>query len=156
MVAGFVHGVQFLLMISRVRGIWLETSTAIRYEAMCAAAAMDGIVIHGLQGWRSNEEQTATWTARQCTCKKHPHDAECVVARLGPAAKPGWSEHQSGRAVDIHTGMTCADLRDPNSKRTPVYLWLEKNGARFGFVRTVASEPWHYANRELQEQRDAV
>jgi LAS superfamily LD-carboxypeptidase LdcB len=27
---------------------------------------------------------------------------------------------------------------------TNVYKWLAKNAAEYGFVRTVASEPWHW------------
>jgi LAS superfamily LD-carboxypeptidase LdcB len=39
-----------------------------------------------------------------------------------------------GRAVDIQTG----------GGTLPIYFWLQKNAARFGFVRTVPSETWHY------------
>ena len=49
-------------------------------------------------------------------------------------AYPGTSPHQMGRAVDIQTG----------GGTLPIYFWLQKNAARFGFVRTVPSEPWHY------------
>jgi len=43
------------------------------------------------------------------------------------AARPGYSNHQSGTAVDVTT-----------SGR------LAANASRFGFVRTVPSEAWHY------------
>lgn len=49
-------------------------------------------------------------------------------------AYPGTSPHQMGRAVDIQTA----------GGTLPIYFWLQKNAARFGFVRTVPSEPWHY------------
>lgn len=50
------------------------------------------------------------------------------------AAKPGWSNHQSGTALDIATA------RGTNK----AFHWLTANAARFGFKRTVKSEPWHW------------
>ena len=43
------------------------------------------------------------------------------------AAKPGYSNHQSGIALDLTTSG-----------------WLAKNAGKYGFVRTVPSEDWHY------------
>lgn len=51
------------------------------------------------------------------------------------AARPGYSNHQDGKALDLNT-------RDPG-----VYAWLTRNGARFGFKRTVPSERWHWEKR---------
>jgi D-alanyl-D-alanine carboxypeptidase len=57
---------------------------------------------------------------------------------LGPrAARPGRSNHQRGTAVDVSVG----------DETTPVYGWLEANACRFGFKRTVSSEPWHWEYR---------
>ncbi len=47
-------------------------------------------------------------------------------------AKPGFSKHQSGTAYDFNT----AD--------STVYKWLVKNASKYGFIRTVASEKWHW------------
>jgi hypothetical protein len=55
-------------------------------------------------------------------------------------AKPGYSNHQSGIAFDIHYGQTEAE-------RGKQYVWLCKNAWRFGFVRTVFSERWHWEYR---------
>lgn len=49
----------------------------------------------------------------------------------GPiAAKPGTSQHEKGMAADI----------GPASE----YGWLAANAGRYGLVRTVKSEPWHF------------
>lgn len=53
------------------------------------------------------------------------------------AAKPGYSNHQGGIAVDLTVGPTSSQ----------VYKWLARNAGRFGFVRTVKSEPWHWEYR---------
>ena len=57
-------------------------------------------------------------------------------------AQPGTSNHGSGIAIDLNTG----------SRNTPgfpqlnntIYSWLIKNSYRFGFIRTVRSEEWHF------------
>jgi hypothetical protein len=48
------------------------------------------------------------------------------------AAKPGYSNHQSGHALDL------------NTSSAGVYAWLEHHGATYGFKRTVPSEIWHW------------
>jgi LAS superfamily LD-carboxypeptidase LdcB len=55
------------------------------------------------------------------------------TGRGNKAARPGKSNHQSGRALDI------AVISVPGA-----LAWLESNAAGFGFKRTVASEPWHW------------
>lgn len=49
-------------------------------------------------------------------------------------AKPGYSKHQNGKAVDFNT-------RGQGGKQGE---WLEKNAKDYGFKRTIPSEPWHY------------
>jgi len=46
------------------------------------------------------------------------------------AAKPGHSAHHSGRALDL----------GPPS----MYNWLARNCEKYGFVKTVSFEPWHF------------
>ena len=48
------------------------------------------------------------------------------------AAPPGYSNHQSGKALDL------------NTSAKGVYTWLSKHGATYGFRRTVPSEKWHW------------
>ena len=55
------------------------------------------------------------------------------------AAKPGFSRHQNGIAIDISTKGS-----KPPKYITKVYEWLRNNAPQHGFVRTVRSEPWHW------------
>ncbi|MDY7225272.1 M15 family metallopeptidase [Hyalangium rubrum] len=65
---------------------------------------------------------------------------------LGPrAARPGRSNHQRGTAVDVSVG----------DESTPTYEWLAANACRFGFKRTVSSEPWHWEYRPRATQAPA-
>lgn len=50
------------------------------------------------------------------------------------AAAPGASNHQHGQAFDLNTG----------DFDTPLYVWLTENAPRFGFIRTVNNEHWHW------------
>ncbi|MEM6698100.1 MAG: M15 family metallopeptidase, partial [Bacteroidota bacterium] len=51
------------------------------------------------------------------------------------AAKPGRSNHQNGIALDI---------ANTKSGTSIVYQWLKENATKYGFVRTVKSESWHW------------
>jgi len=76
-------------------------------------------------------------------CKQTELYEAWKVGAGNPAAKPGFSNHQSGRAIDINL------LGVPKE----TYAWLKKNAARYGFRRTVPSEPWHW---EYSPPRRAV
>lgn len=55
-------------------------------------------------------------------------------------APPGASQHGSGIAIDMNTG----GRTDFTPLNTANYVWLVKNSYKFGFIRTVKSEEWHY------------
>lgn len=56
-------------------------------------------------------------------------------------AKPGYSRHGNGIAIDFNTGARTGKFSPLNTKN---YVWMVKNSWRFGFLRSVASEEWHY------------
>ncbi|MCP9495377.1 MAG: D-alanyl-D-alanine carboxypeptidase family protein [Pyrinomonadaceae bacterium MAG19_C2-C3] len=56
------------------------------------------------------------------------------------------SPHFTGRALDLYVGGEPVDTKDANRRlqtSTPVYRWLVRNAARFGF-RPYFYEPWHW------------
>lgn len=65
-------------------------------------------------------------------------------------AAPGYSEHHSGRAVDVGT-MGCSALSEEFEK-TSAYQWLEINANKYGFHLSyprnnpygIDFEPWHW------------
>ena len=57
------------------------------------------------------------------------------------AAKPGNSNHQHGQAFDLNTHGFEGD---------PLYDWLKQNGPKFGFVRAVNNEHWHWEYRPTE------
>ena len=56
----------------------------------------------------------------------------CSCNSCNLAAKPGYSNHQSGHALDLNA-------RDP-----AVGAWLRAHAHEYGFRNTIASEPWHW------------
>lgn len=102
----------------------LRHDAARSFEQMYAEARNAGLWLWVISGHRSWAEQ------------KHLY--RLYRKGLGArAARPGRSNHQRGTAVDISVG----------SVHTRTYEWLAANACRFGFKRTVRSEPWHWEYR---------
>ncbi|MBK04897.1 MAG: hypothetical protein CL920_25035 [Deltaproteobacteria bacterium] len=110
------------IQVVRIDGKPVEINTARSFLKMREAAQKDGVNIKINSGFRSYEEQKRLYDLYK-------------AGRGNLAARPGYSNHQHGPAVDLNT-------RDPK-----VLRWLNKNGKKFGFVRTVPSEPWHWEYR---------
>lgn len=83
------------------------------------AADAAGVTLGLNSGFRTMDEQRYFYD-----CYK---TGRCNGGNL--AARPGYSNHQNGRAVDVS-----------NSRSS----WVQNNASRFGFRRTVPSEPWHF------------
>jgi len=69
---------------------------------------------------------------------------------LKVSAAPGYSEHHSGRAIDL-TAPGYAALEE-EFENSPSFAWLRRNARRFGFALSyprknrhgIAYEPWHW------------
>ena len=80
-------------------------------------------------------------------------DASCNPATAYPvragAAKGKKSGHMMGNAIDIVVGRygNVASSKVPNSRPdliTKQYRWLSLNAWKYGFIRTVPTERWHW------------
>ncbi|MCB9704246.1 MAG: D-alanyl-D-alanine carboxypeptidase family protein [Myxococcales bacterium] len=119
---GYVQGKPFEITVVKIDGKKVEVATANAYYAMQQAAAADGVGLQVVSGFRTMAEQEYLYNCYiNCNCNN------CNLA-----AKPGYSNHQSGHALDLNTGAP------------GVYNWLETHGGAFGFERTVPKENWHY------------
>jgi len=73
-------------------------------------------------------------------------------AYTAATAPPGSSNHGSGIALDFNTGTR--DRSTGFSDLNPnVYVWLAKNAHKFGFIRAVSSEEWHWEYRPTEAVR---
>ncbi|MBI3171492.1 MAG: D-alanyl-D-alanine carboxypeptidase family protein [Hydrocarboniphaga effusa] len=127
----------------------LLTPVAARaWLAMHRHAAAEGFDLRLVSAFRSVDFQTALIRA-----KLERGDALDAILRVN--APPGYSEHHTGRAIDIGTG-DCPAL-DEAFEGTAAFRWLQENAARFGFGMSYPRdnpqgflyEPWHwcYARR---------
>lgn len=105
-------------------GEWLHHAAAAAFQRMSTEARAEGVSLRVTSGYRSRREQRWLYDRYR--------------KGLGPkAARPGRSNHQRGLALDLVVG----------DVTTPTYDWLASNACRFGFRRTVQSEPWHWEYR---------
>jgi hypothetical protein len=111
------HGNQFTIEVINIGGKPTSKPTGDAFLKMQKAADAAGVKLSINSGFRTMAEQTYLYG-----CYQH---GNCNNGNL--AAKPGYSNHQSGRALDLTTSS-----------------WLANNAAKFGFKRTVPSEAWHY------------
>ena len=117
--SGYRNGRRSQIDIVTVSGAEVEVQTAQAFMAMRAAAAERGIDLWIQSGFRTRAEQAVLYRAWR-------------KGRGNKAARPGHSNHQSGRALDIA-------VFSPGA-----LYWLGNNASRFGFKRTVRGEPWHW------------
>ncbi|MBP1472669.1 M15 family metallopeptidase [Frateuria sp. MAH-13] len=125
------------------RPLQLAPRAATAMRAMVAAAARDGVVLQVISGFRSFEHQ------RRLVRRKLDR-GQPLASVLQVNALPGYSEHHSGRALDLTTpGVPAADAAFAG---TPAYDWLVRHAGDYGFalsypagnVQGIAFEPWHW------------
>lgn len=114
------------------------------WHAMVRTAAAHGIELQIVSAYRSVAYQ-------EDILRKKLSNGECIEEILRVSAAPGYSEHHSGRAVDVTTpGYPALEEEFENSD---AFAWLGAHGSDFGFRLTyprdnpygVVYEPWHWA-----------
>ncbi|CAM4782004.1 unnamed protein product [Rotaria magnacalcarata] len=112
----------------------MTTSTACAFDKMASAAKQAGVKITVTSGFRTVARQEYFWNCYQTKA--------CNNGNL--AARPGTSNHGRGVALDLNTNCGSQTGAKPNCGGSGVYQWLKNNGHKYGFKRTVQSEPWHW------------
>ena len=128
----------------------LRPEAAAQFRAMADAAARDGLSLRSVSAYRSYQRQATLYNQYLAT------DSRRSVDRY--SARPGYSEHQTGLAVDINAAGTSARFQN-----TPEYAWLAAHCAEYGFILRYPQgkeaitgykfESWHYryVGREIAE-----
>ena len=130
----------------------LAPAAAKGWLAMRAQARTDGVELLLVSGFRSLEFQAVLIRSKLQRGMKIDE-----IIRVN--APPGYSEHHTGRAVDIGSA-NCPPLEDAFD-RTEAFAWLGKNARRFGFsmsypkanLHGFAYEPWHWCHRATRPPR---
>ena len=116
-----------------------------RMQSLAAASGIELLLVSAFRSWQYQHDLIA----RKLEKGQQINDILLVNAA------PGFSEHHSGRAIDIATP-GCEVLTEA-FENTPAYQWLEQNAADFGFHLSfprdndlgIAYEPWHWCFRGL-------
>jgi hypothetical protein len=125
----------------------VERETYAAYKRMVAAALADPSLnlradsTGGLAAEEKFLKIISSFRSREYQEKLRKADPKAGSAGLAVN-----SPHFTGRALDIYVGGDPVETKDTNRAlqvSTPVYKWLVKNAARFGF-RPYYYEPWHW------------
>lgn len=121
----------------------LVPAAAEAWRSLKAAAAEDGVELFIVSAFRSVDRQAEIVRGKLGAGM----DLEAVFALCAP---PGYSEHHTGRAIDVSTPGSPA--LEVEFDRTDAYAWLERHAAAFGYRLSYPIgnpfgfqyEPWHW------------
>ena len=122
---------------------WLAVRAARAFVRMRQAAQHDAVTLDIVSAFRSADYQLGIVRGKRGR-------GLSIDEILLVSAAPGYSEHHSGRAVDL-TAPGFAPLEE-EFERSPAFAWLGAHAARFGFALSyprgnahgIAYEPWHW------------
>ena len=139
-----------LVMVGRAaddgKTVRLTPRAAAAWQRMRAAAAVYGVDLRPISGYRSVARQTRI-------IRRKLAEGEKIGDILRLVAAPGCSEHHTGRAIDV--GSPGHLQLDEHFARTAEYRWLRRHAGRFGFHLSyprrnrhgIGYEPWHWCWR---------
>lgn len=122
---------------------WLAPRAARALARMRAAAASDAVELQLVSAFRSADYQLGI-------LKRKLERGQSIDEILRVSAAPGYSEHHSGRAVDLTTPGYAA--LEEEFEHSPAFAWLSAHAGLFGFTLSfprgnphrIAYEPWHW------------
>lgn len=153
-----------------IGGITVVKQTGLAFLVMQAAAAKEGIKIYINSGFRpafgpnfsgqTSKGNKVTFYTQETLRRdksrwlssfkaKFSSDEDFIFKSpahaYNPAtAPPGHSNHGNGLALDLSTGSRKAFNKVLNES---TYTWLVKNSWKYGFIRVVSTEEWHFEYR---------
>ena len=121
----------------------LNPAAATAWKRLQAAAASRGIELQLVSAFRGIAYQANLF-------RRKLGEGQSLARILAVSAAPGYSEHHSGRAIDI-TAPGSKPL-DESFAETKAYDWLRNNAGVYGFKESfprnnrhhIAWEPWHW------------
>jgi D-alanyl-D-alanine carboxypeptidase len=127
------------------REVRLAPEAAAAWRRMRGAAAADRIILVAISGFRSVERQAEIIQGKLSA-------GEAIDSILRVVAAPGYSEHHTGRAIDI--GVPGEPPLTEAFELTPAFHWLGAHASEYGFSLSyprenphgIAYEPWHWCH----------
>lgn len=121
----------------------MTEKTRVAWERMRAAAAAEEITLELVSAFRSVDHQAAI-------VRRKLESGQTMPDILAVSAAPGFSEHHTGRALDLTT--PGSPVLERTFEDTDAFQWLQASAGRFGFrlsypegnLHGIAYEPWHW------------
>lgn len=140
--------------------IYMQPVAARALEELFDGALDEGITLYATSGFRSYSTQKAIFERKLGTMSEKAANAS--------VAKPGYSEHQTGFAMDVegHSSLGSGLIQDFGE--TPEGKWLAENCHKYGFIIRYPKgktditgyvyEPWHirYVGKEAAAEITAL
>jgi D-alanyl-D-alanine carboxypeptidase len=131
------------------RDFLLTPEAGAAWLQMQAQAAADGISLALVSAFRSVARQQEIILSQLAM----GHSIESILASVAP---PGYSEHHTGRAIDIGTSET--DALEEIFETTAAFKWLQNHANAFDFYMSYPRnnwqgfvfEPWHWCYTSAQ------
>lgn len=128
---------------------FLTPAAAQAWRAMKTAAIVDNIQLFIVSAFRSIERQAEL--VRRKLAAGRP-----IEEILSVCAPPGFSEHHTGRAVDLST--PGVSVLEPEFDQTAAFAWLTQHAEVFGYYLSFPAgnsqgylyEPWHWCFHDAQ------
>ncbi|MGH8051169.1 MAG: M15 family metallopeptidase [Arenimonas sp.] len=125
------------------RPLWMQDDAALAWNKMKSRAADEGIKLEAISGYRGHAYQYGIF-------KRKLARGQTVPEILKVNAAPGYSEHHTGRAIDIGTPNEAP--AEETFESTAAFEWLMQNAGDFGFrlsyprnnPHDINYEPWHW------------
>jgi D-alanyl-D-alanine carboxypeptidase len=125
------------------RALWLHPHAARAWPQMRDAALRDHVVLEAISGYRSHDYQLGIF-------ERKSERGLSIDDILAVNAAPGYSEHHSGRAIDI--GAPGEPAAEESFEHTAAYSWLAEHAGDHGFGMSyprgnphgIVYEPWHW------------
>jgi len=129
------------------RELWMQKDTLAAWQSMQTAASNENIELKVVSAFRSVEYQCEL-------IQKKLNRGIDLVEILKVNAAPGFSEHHTGKALDLTTP-DCEPLSE-SFELTEAFDWLVRNANTFHFYLSyprnnpwnIVYEPWHWAWRK--------
>lgn len=117
----------------------LRKPAAEAFQELTTAAKQDNVIFYPFSAYRSYQTQNGLYSAYKARDGEKEADTY--------SARPGFSEHQLGLAVDVRSSNLTNNLTSEH------YKWMENNSYKYGFIirypkgkqhiTQFIEEPWH-------------
>lgn len=130
------------------KGYLVDNSIVSELDKMFKDAKKDGVNLKINTAYRDKEEQQDIYDRRIKAYKNEGMTDKAAIEKTNSEVqKPGYSEHETGLAIDFSNPSNPED-------NEPMWEWLNANSYKYGFIlrypkdkidiTKVSNEEWHY------------